>query len=414
MNDSPPIVLDPTGSDLHAESDRIRARGPATRVELPGGVIAWAITGYALARRLLADPRVSRDPRQHWPALISGEIGPDWPLIGWVSSRSMTNAYGREHSRLRKLLAKAFTAHRVEAMRPHIEKIVADLLDELTDHAPGEVVDLQDAFANRVPSRVICDLLGVPDEARAELCRSIATFTDATATPEQTAATMRSLQLTVQALIALRRQMPGDDLTSDLIAARAEDGARLSEFELESTLRAVLGAGHQTVADLLDNAVTALLTHPDQRELISTGRVSWDEAIEETLRAQCPVEYLPLRYAVEDIVLGDVTIAKGEPIIIGFCAAGRDPALHGTTANRFDITRASKEHLAFGFGVHYCLGAPLGRLEARIALPALFDRFPDLALAIPATQLQPSPTFLFDGHRVLPVRLTRAPIPAPA
>jgi cytochrome P450 len=414
MNDSPPIVLDPTGSDLHAESDRIRARGPAARVELPGGVVAWAITGYALAKRLLADPRVSRDPRQHWPALINGEIPPDWPLIGWVSSRSVTNSYGRDHARLRKLVAKAFTVHRVEAMRPLIEKIVADLLDELADHAPGDVVDLRYAFANQVPARVICDLLGVPDDARAELRRIIASATDATTTPEQNAATTRDMQLAMQALIALRRQMPGDDLTSDLIAARAEDGARLSEFELESMLRAVLGAGHQTVADLLDNAVTALLTHPDQRELLTTGRVSWDDAIEETLRAHCPVEYLPLRYAVEDIALDEVTIAKGEPIIIGFCAAGRDPALHGKTANRFDLTRASKEHLAFGFGVHHCLGAQLGRLEARIALPALFARFPDLALATTQTQLQPSPTFLFDGHRALPIRLTPAPIPTPA
>jgi cytochrome P450 len=276
------------------------------------------------------------------------------------------------------------------------------------------VVDLRDAFANQVPSRVICDLLGVPDDARGEFRRGIASFTDATKTPEQTAATIRHLQLAAQALIALRRETPGDDLTSDLIAARAEDGTRLSEFELESMVRVVLGAGHQTVADLLDNAVTALLIHPDQRELITTGRVSWDEAIEETLRAHCPVEYLPLRYAVEGIDLGDITIAKGEPIIISFCAAGRDPALHGKTANQFDLTRHSKEHLAFGFGVHYCLGAALGRLEARVALPALFDRFPDLALAVPATQLQPSPTFLFDGHCALPVRLTRVPVPAPA
>jgi len=261
---------------------------------------------------------------------------------------------------------------------------------------------------------VICGLLGVPDDARAELRRIIATFTATTTTPEQIAAVIRDLGLAMQALVAHRRQLPGDDLTSDLIAARAEDGARLSELELESMLRAVLGAGHQTVADLLDNAVTALLTHPDQRELVTTGRVSWDEAIEETLRAHGPIEYMPLRYAVEDIALGDITIAKGEPIIIGFCAAGRDPALHGETANRFDLTRASKEHLAFGFGAHYCLGAQLGRLEARIALPALFDHFPDLALTAPQTQLQPSPTFLFDGHHTLPVRLTRTPTPTPA
>src|SRR5215468_10500902 len=131
MNDSPPIVIDPTGSDLHAESDRIRARGPATKVELPGGVVTWVITGYDLAKRLLTDPRVSRDTRQHWPAFINGEIPPNWPLIGWVTRESMLNAYGSEHARLRKLAAKAFTARRVEAMRPFVEQIVADIIDEL-------------------------------------------------------------------------------------------------------------------------------------------------------------------------------------------------------------------------------------------------------------------------------------------
>jgi cytochrome P450 len=377
-------------------------------------VLTWVITSYDLSKRLLADPRVSRNARQHWPAFINGEIPPDWPLIGWITRDSMLTAYGSEHARLRTLVAKAFTGRRVEAMRPRVEKIVADLLQELADHAPGEVVDLRDAFATQVPARVICDLLGVTGDIRSRLRRGIATFTDTTATGEQVMAASHDLRLAVQALVAIKRQTPGDDFTSALIAARDEDGTRLSEAELVNMLVAVLGAGHTTVADLLDNAVTALLTHPDQRELVTTCRVSWDDVVEETLRACGPVEYLPLRYAVEDIELDDLTITKGDTILIGFGAASRDPDLHGQTASQFDITRANKEHLAFGHGVHYCLGAPLGRLEARIALPALFDRFPDLVLAVPATQLQPSVTFISYGHRALPVRLTTAPIPAHA
>jgi len=317
--------------------------------------------------------------------------------------------------RLRRLVAKAFTPRRVEAMRPLIEKNVADLLDELADHTPGEVVDLREAFASQVAARVICDLLGVTGDIREAMRRGFATFTDTTATAEQALAASHGQRLAIRALIAVKRQTPGDDFTSALIAARDEDGTRLSEDELETMLVGVLGAAHTTVVDLLDNAITELLTHSDQRELVTTCRASWDEVIEETLRARSPVEYLPLRYAVEDIELGDLTITKGETILVGFGAAGRDPNLHGQRANHFDITRANKEHLAFGHGVHYCLGAPLARLEARIALPALFDRFPDLTLAVPETRLQPSVTFLFYGHRALPVRLTKtAPIPAQA
>jgi 2-hydroxy-5-methyl-1-naphthoate 7-hydroxylase len=407
MTDACPIVLDPTGRDNHAEAIRLRAQGPATRVELPGGVLAWSITGYAAAKQLLADSRVSRDPRRHWPAFINGEIPADWPLISWVSIESMFTAYGPEHARLRKLAAKAFTARRVESMRPNIEKIVADLLDELGRVPPGAVVDLRDRFAHQVPARLICDLLGLPaGAARAEIRRIVDMVANTAATPEQAAANVGDWQRAARELIAAKRQAPGDDITSDLIAVRDDGGGQLTEIELESTIFTMLGAGHQTVMDLLDSAVTALLTHPDQRALVLAGQASWDDVIEETLRVECPVEHLPLRYAVADIQLGDVTIAAGDPILIGFGPAGRDPELHGASAEQFDLTRPSKEHLAFGFGVHYCIGAALGRLEARTALPALFDRFPELTLAVPPDELEPTVTFLMNGHRALPVRLT--------
>src|SRR5262249_42079520 len=152
--------------------------------------------------------------RQHWPALINGEIPPDWPLTSWVTLESMINAYGGEHARLRRLAAKAFTARRVQAMRPLVEKIVVDLLDELAGHAPGEVVDLRDAFANQVPARVICDLLGVTGDTREVIRRSIATFADTTTTPDQAMAAAHDQKLAIRALIALKRQTPGDDLTS--------------------------------------------------------------------------------------------------------------------------------------------------------------------------------------------------------
>jgi cytochrome P450 len=409
MTESPPLVIDPTGKDNHAEAARIRKHGAVVQVELPGGVLAWAVTGYAQARQLLADPRVSRDPRRHWPPYRAGEIPSDWPLIGMIALDGMLTAYGSEHLRLRKLVAKGFTTRRVESMRPHVDKIVADLLADLSQVPPGAVVDLRATFAHPLPARLICDLIGVPAAARAEVRRTIDLIADSSLTPEQAAANVQDWRRAMRELIAARRQAPGDDLTSDLIAVRDEDGDRLSEEELESTLFTLLGGGHETVLDLIDSAVTALLTDPDQRDLVRSGRASWDDVITETLRLESPVELLPLRFAVEDIPLPDVTIAAGDPILIGFGPASRDPELHGPTAEHFDLARPRKDHLAFGHGVHYCLGAPLARLELRIALPALFDRFPEMTLAVPPSQLEPLPGFILNGHRALPVRLTPLP-----
>jgi cytochrome P450 len=157
--------------------------------------------------------------------------------------------------------------------------------------------------------------------------------------------------------------------------------------------------------NLLSKAVLSLLTHPDQLELVTSGRIGWGEVVEEALRVESPVAQLPFRFARADTELGGVTIAKGDPVLIGFAAIGRDRDVHGDTADRFDITRPAKTHLSFGHGVHFCLGAPLARMEASIALPALFDRFPGLRLAVAPDELEPQGTFIMNGNRTLPVRL---------
>ncbi|MDN3259857.1 cytochrome P450 [Streptomyces sp. CSDS2] len=421
MSTPTPHVIDPLGRQLHAETARIRAAGPVVRVVLPGGIHAWSVTGYAEARRLLADPRVSRDAYQHWPAFIQGEIPPDWPLITWVASKSISNAYGDEHTRLRALLAAGFTRRRIEALRPSVERITGELLDGLAGAAPGEVVDLRARYAHALPARVACDLLGVPHAFRGRVDEVTSAIAYAAAGPSRTATAPgpdagedattpgpADFRRMATDLIAVKRRQPGDDLLTALLQARDEDGSRLSEEELESTVLTLLRAGHVTVLALISNAVTALLRHPEQRASLTRGTAGWDDVIEETLRVDSPVEHLPLHYAVTDIEIAGVTITRGEPILMGFGAAGRDPRLHGPTAEEFDVTRENKQHLSFGHGVHHCIGAPLGRMQARVALPALFAHFPDLALAVPVEELEPTTTFMLSGHRTLPVRLTPA------
>lgn len=404
MTGTSPIRLDVNGSDIHAEGARLRESGAAVSVELPGGVRAWAVCGQETLRRLLADPRVVKDAYRHWPAFANGEVAEDWPLRIWVSVRNMFNASGDDHRRLRSLVAGAFTARRTAALRPTIEEIAAGLLDAIEADPVGEPVDLRARYAFPLPVAVISRLFGVPDEMRAGIRTVVDGFFDSSVTAAQAQANAEAAYALFTELIAWKREHPGDDLTTALIAARSEDDGALTETELVDTMMLMLSAGHETTVNLLDHAVTALLTHPDQLALVRAGQRSWADVVEETLRWQAPVPYLPLRFAAEDLELADGTvIPRGEAILAGYAAAGRDPGVYGDTAGEFDITRAVKQHLTFGFGAHHCLGAPLARLEAEVALPALFARFPDLTLAVPAEELTAMRTFLSNGHNGLPV-----------
>ncbi|MFF3712366.1 cytochrome P450 family protein [Streptomyces phaeochromogenes] len=413
MSEQGSIVIDPSGRDIHGEAARIRERGPVTRVELPDGVEAWAVSSTDLLKKLLTDPRVSKDPRQHWPVWINGEISPEWPLFTWVAVQNMFTAYGGEHKRLRTLVAKAFTARRTAALQPRIEEITKTLLDRIDEAGRrSEAVDLREEFCYPLPIQVISELFGLPEEKGAELRAVVDGIFNTAATPEEVTDIYTRLYAALGELVAAKRESPGDDLTSALIAARDDEGdTRLSEQELLDTLVLMISAGHETTVNLIDNAIHALLTHPEQLAHVRAGRATWDDVIEETLRVQAPVASLPLRYAVEDLAVGElggpegVVIGKGEAILAAYAAAGRNPEDHGVDADRFDVTRLGKEHLAFGHGVHFCLGAPLGRMEARIALPALFERYPDLELAVPDDELSPVASFISNGHRVLPVRL---------
>lgn len=400
-----PVILDPTGRDIHGEGARIRAHGPVAKVVLPGGVVAWSVTGYESARQVLTDQRFSKDPRKHWVDFIEGRIGDEFPLIGWVLMDNLTTSYGRDHSRLRKPCAQAFTPRRVEALRSTVEKVTEGLLDALDAAAPDEVIDLKATFAHSLPAAVICDLFGVPTADRAEMLRGGEVNVDTSITPEEAAANFERWHQLMLDFVQTKRESPADDLTTDLVTAQDEDGSRLTDSEMVGTLHIMLATGTEPVKNLIGNAVFALLTHPGHLDRVKSGEVPWQDVIDEILRVQAPVAHLPFRFAVEDVEIGGVRIAKGDPVLMNFAAVGRDPALHGESADVFDPARADKEHLSFGQGIYRCIGRPLALMEAEIALPALFERFPGITLAVPADEIQPQQTFIMNGVETLPVYL---------
>lgn len=404
------LVLDPTARNRPAEEAALHAAGPAALVDILG-VTAWSVSDPVLLKSLLNDPRVSKDPRRHWPAFINGEIQQKWPLALWVAVSNMFTAHGQAHDRLRRLVSRAFTARATAAMVPRIEQITTRLLNRMARTQPGEIVELREALAFPLPIQVIADFMGLAEETWPRLRTVADGIFDTTLTHQEADANSAAMYTILTSLVEAKRSTPGPDITSALINVRDDegDGSRLTEQELLDTLLLIITAGYETTVNLLDNATTALLTHPDQLAHVRSGRTDWDAVIEETLRYASPVTHLPLRYAVEDLPLTDtIVIRQGEPILASYGAANRHPDLHGATAGQFDILRANQQHLAFGHGPHFCLGAPLARAEARAAIPALFDRFPDLALAVAAEDLEPVASLIVRGHRTLPVRLRPA------
>lgn len=396
-----PIVMDPMARDNAAEGARLRAAGPVVPVEMMG-VRGWAITRHEEARQLLTDPRLVKNAA-HWAAYQRGEIPKSWPLIGLaVPGPSMVTTDGEQHRRLRAIVSHAFTPRRVELLRPKIEEVTAQLLDAMA--AAGPVVDLKNVFAFPLPMTLIGWMLGVPEKDHDYIRELYERFFSSTTPAEDVPATIAKLTAFVTDLVEQRRLEPGDDLTSALLSARVE-GGELTTAEAAATLRVMIAAGHETTVNLITNAVRALLTHPDQLALARSGEVPWSAVVEESLRWTPPTSNFLFRFAAEEIKVGSVVIPAGDAVVVSYNAIGRDPAQHGITAELFDITREPIRHLSFGHGPHVCPGSPLARLEAGIALPALFERFPELTLAVDESELRPNPSMVVNSLQELPVRL---------
>ncbi|WP_426368678.1 cytochrome P450 family protein [Streptomyces sp. E-08] len=398
--------MDPAGGCPHAANARLLAEGAVAPVLLPGEIEGMAVLGHDALRDFLSHPDVAKGP-QHFTALTEGRIPDGWPLRTFATVPGMTTADGADHRRLRTLVSSAFTARRVEELRPRVEAVTAGLLEGLAEaaRAGDGVADLRRHYALPLPLGVICELLGV-DPAHQDRLHHLSSLVVATDTePARAVAANRELVELLGSIAAAKAAAPGEDLTSALIAARDEGGDRLSQPELIGTLLLVIIAGHETTLNLVTNAVRALCAHRDQLALVTEGRADWADVVEETLRWDSPVSYFPFRYPTRDLTVDGTLIPRGTPVLAGYSAAGRDTTAHGPDADLFDITRTTAaKHLSLGHGPHYCLGAPLARMEAAIALEALFTRFPDLDLAVPEAELTAHAGFVGNSVRSLPVR----------
>ncbi|MBT2388990.1 cytochrome P450 [Streptomyces sp. ISL-1] len=392
----PLFTLDPFAADARAEAKRLLEAGPVVPVDVVG-VPVWAVTRHAVAQQIFEDPSFSMNS-SNFGALQRGEVPAGWPLMKIITAQYMGTADGTEHRRLRNLVSPAFTARRVEALRPQIQRIVDDLLERLAAAPAHEATDLKEAFAVPLPMGVICELFGVPDEQHAPLHSLCQALFDSTEQPTEVTATEEALYRFMAELAASKAADPGDDLTSVLVEQHTSGS--ITHDELVGTLILVLTAGHHTTINFFTNSLLALMTHPEQLARVRAGEVSWHSVTESVLAWDSPVNQGAFRYPARDIELGGVLIRAGEPIMMSYVSLGHDPAQHGPLATSFDVARDTR-HLSFGHGPHFCVGAPLARLEAHIALPAFFDRF-DAELAVPRDEVEPFHSLALNGVRAVP------------
>ncbi len=397
-------------AQAYATYARMRAEAPIYRRTSNTGKNATVfVTRYEDAVAVLRDHRrFVKDARNAMTADEHAALPEEPPLLALLS-RHMLNADGAHHTRLRAIVNKAFTARMVEQLQTQMQAVAHQLLSNV--YAKGET-DLIDAFALPFPIIVIADLLGVPtrdrNRFRAWSNALVAPTPDPTRNAQKLAKSRQLMEdfiAYLRAIFAARRAAPRDDLISSLLAAEAE-GDMLSEDELFSMILLLIVVGHETSVNLIGNGTLALLQHPDAWAQLQADPARLPLAVEEMLRYDCPVERAPMRYAAEDMEWGGVCVRRGDAVSVVLGSANRDEHQF-PAADMFDITRDPNRHLAFGHGVHYCLGAPLARLEGRIAFQTLLAMVPDLRLAVPLDKLRWRTHPIMRGLQRLPVAWTR-------
>jgi cytochrome P450 len=370
------------------------AAGPVHDVTLADGHRAFLVLGHAAARQALAHPDLSKD--MHAALARDGAVVAEG-LPGPAFARHMLSVDPPDHTRLRGLAAPAFTRTRLDDLEPRIRTIASELLDDLAAHG-DQPVDLVAGFAAPLPFAVLGELIGIDRADQRRLARSFATLLAPYSGPEPPPAAVTASEQVVGFLTELvdRRwadadraatddRQPGSDLVMDLVSACRR--GELTRQELMSTVFQLVVAGHDTTTSLIGNGVAALLSHPGQLEALVADLTKVPQAVEEFLRWDAPVPHSTFRYAAKDVTIAGTVIPAGVQVLVSLAAAGRDPA-RSDDAETFDVGRSAPSHLAFGHGVHHCVGARLARLEARIAFTALLRRFPDLRLAVPASELR--------------------------
>jgi cytochrome P450 len=392
--------------------EEMRARCPVSRAIITSGDESdgnrgffnrplWVVTDYEEGSRALLDRAVTVDMTS---VLTPEQLAqmPETPEVFQPLRRNILTVDPPEHTRLRKLVQPSFTASAIEKLRPRIQQIVDELLDaaeaiatERGESAPDRQMELISQFSYPLPITVICDMLGIPPEDREQTRRWSEDLLSAQS-PERMEEIGRNIGEFIaylRDLFTRKRETPGDDLISQLLQVEV-DGDRLTEDEVLAMVFILFVAGHITTVNLIANGVFALLTNPDQASKLRSDPGLVTNAVEEILRYYSPAETTTARFAREDVELGGQTISKGDPLLVVLAAADRDPARFADPQS-FDITRDdANRHIAFGKGVHACLGAPLARLEGQIALETLFRRYPDLRLAVPENEITWAPSFL--------------------